>query len=51
MTITLCLLIFLMASALIHMAAIVGIISNHGLRVEVHHRNQPNKSKLALLKL
>ena len=32
------------------MAAIVGIISRRGLRIEVHHRNQPNKSKLVLYK-
>ena len=32
------------------MAAIVGIISRHGLRNESRHRNQPNKSKLALYK-
>ena len=30
------------------MAAIIGIISRHGLRIEAHHRNQPNKTKLAL---
>ena len=32
------------------MAAIVGIISRRGLRIEMRHRNQPNKSKLALYK-
>ena len=32
------------------MAAIVGIISRCGLRIEACHRNQPNKSKLALYK-
>ena len=32
------------------MAAIVGIISRHGLRIEASHRNQANKSKLALYK-
>ena len=32
------------------MAAIVGIISRHGLTIKAHHRNQPNKSKLALYK-
>ena len=32
------------------MAAIVGIISRRGLRIEARHRNQPNKSKLALYK-
>ena len=32
------------------MAAIVNIDSRHGLRIEAHHRNQPNKSKLALYK-
>ena len=31
------------------MAPIVSIISRHGLRIEAHHRNQPNKSKLAPL--
>ena len=30
------------------MAAIVSIISRRGLRIEACHRNQPNKSKLAL---
>ena len=30
------------------MAAIVGIVSGRGLRNEANHRNQPNKSKLAL---
>ena len=32
------------------MAAIVGIISRRGLRIEVCHSNQTNKSKLALYK-
>ena len=32
------------------MAAIVGIISRRGLRIEVRRRNQPNKSKLLLYK-
>ena len=32
-----------------YMAAIVGINSRHDLRIEVHHRNQPNKGKLAFL--
>ena len=32
------------------MAAIVGIVTRRGLRIEVHHRSQPNKSKLALCK-
>ena len=32
------------------MANIVGIISRRGIRIEVHRRNQPNKSKLALHK-
>ena len=32
------------------MAAIVGIVSRRGLRIEARHRNQPNKSKLALYK-
>ena len=29
------------------MAAIVGIISKHGLRIKACHRNQPNKCKLS----
>ena len=32
------------------MAAIVGIDSRRGLRIEAHCRNQSNKSKLALYK-
>ena len=32
------------------MAAIDGIVSRRGLRNKAHHRNQPNKSKLALYK-
>ena len=32
------------------MAAIVGIISRRGLRIEGRRRNQPNKSKLSLYK-
>ena len=32
------------------MAAIVGIVSRRGLRIEVRRRNQANKSKLALYK-
>ena len=31
-------------------AAIVNIISRHSLRIGARHRNQPNKSKLALYK-
>ena len=31
-------------------AALFSIISRHGLRNEARHRNQPNKSKLALYK-
>ena len=30
------------------MTALVGIVSRHGLRIEAHHRNQHNKSELAL---
>ena len=30
------------------MAAIVGIIGRRGLRIELCHRNYPNKSKLSL---
>ena len=33
------------------MAAKIGIISEHGLTIEVHCINQPNKSKLVLYKL
>ena len=32
------------------MAAIFGIVSRRGLRIEAHHRNQANKGKLALYK-
>ena len=32
------------------MAAIVGVVSRCGLRIEAHCRNQPNKSKLVLYK-
>ena len=32
------------------MAAIVDIVSRCGLRIGAHHRNQPNKNKLALYK-
>ena len=32
------------------MAPIVNIVSRRGLRIGVRHRNQPNKSKLALYK-
>ena len=33
------------------MAAIISIVSRRGLRIEVHCRNQSNKSKLALYTL
>ena len=33
-----------------YMAAIVCIVNRHGLTIEACHRNQPNKSKLALHK-
>ena len=33
-----------------YMAAVVGIASMHGLKIDGHRRNQPNKSKLALYK-
>ena len=32
------------------MAAIIGAISKHGLRIDAHSRNQCDKSKLALYK-
>ena len=34
-----------------YMAAVVGMVSRHGLTIEACHKNQPNKSKLALCKL
>ena len=33
-----------------YMVAVVGIISKRGFGIQVHHRNQANKSKLALYK-
>ena len=33
-----------------NMAAVVNIVSRHGLSVGACHRNQPNKSKVALYK-
>ena len=33
------------------MAVVFGIISGCGLRIELHCRNQPNRSKLALYML
>ena len=30
------------------MAAIFGTVSRHGLTIEAQHRNQPNKTKLAM---
>ena len=30
------------------MVALVTIVSRHDLRIEIHHRNQPSKSKLVL---
>ena len=33
------------------MAAVVGIVSRHGLSIHMHHGKKPNKSKLALYKL
>ena len=32
------------------MAAVVDIVSRHGLAIEACHRNQPNMSKLAMYK-
>ena len=32
------------------MATVVGIVSRRWLTIKVYHRNQPNKSKLALYK-
>ena len=32
------------------MTTVVSIVSRHGLRIEAHHRNQHNKTKLALYK-
>ena len=31
-----------------YIAAVVGIGSRYGLCIDLHHRNQPNKNKLAL---
>ena len=31
-----------------YMAAVVDIVSRCGLGIDAHHRNQPDKSKLAL---
>ena len=33
-----------------HIAAAVSIFCRQGLRIDVHHKNQPNKSKLLLYK-
>ena len=33
----------------LYMAAVVYIVSKHGLNIDVHRRNQPDKDKLALL--
>ena len=35
----------------LYMAAVVGIVSRHGLSINAHGRNQPNKSKLVLYNL
>ena len=32
------------------MAAVIDIVSRRGLSIDVHHTNQPNKSKLVLYK-
>ena len=32
------------------MAAVVRIVSEYGFNIDAHHKNQPNKSKLALYK-
>ena len=34
-----------------YVAVVVSIISRHGLSTDAHHKNQPNKCKLALYKL
>ena len=34
-----------------YMAAVVGIVSRCGLRIEVHCSNKPNKTKVVLYKL
>ena len=34
----------------LYVAAVVGIISRCGLSIDMHHGNQPNKSKLELYK-
>ena len=33
------------------MAAVIVVGDGYGLRIETHHRNQPNKSKISLYKL
>ena len=33
-----------------YMAAVVGIVSGHGVCIHTRHGNQPNKNKLALYK-
>ena len=35
----------------IYMAAVDGIVSRRGLGIDVHHKDQHNKSKLVLVKL
>ena len=34
-----------------YMATVVGIVNGHGLGIDMHHENKPNKSKLALYKV
>ena len=33
------------------MAGIVGIVSRHSLRIEMHHKNEPTQTKLVLCKV
>ena len=33
-----------------YIAALVGIISRHDIRIEAHHINQPNKTNLGMYK-
>ena len=37
-------------SSIAYMVAVVSIVNRCGLSVDVHHRNQPNKSTLVLYK-
>ena len=38
------------STAFVWQLFIISVVSRHGLTIEAHHRNQPNKRKLALCK-